>query len=299
MKAASFAAYREDLLLKLAGQKRLSLSFEFFPPKEPSQFAAVKETAEKFRAFSPSFFSVTYGAGGGTRDNTFALATEIQRQTGVPVAAHITCVGQPADDLRALARQYKQAGIRRYVALRGDMPDFGAAFVPHPQGFTHSAQLVAALKEEDPGCDISVAAFPETHPEAASPESDIGYLQEKLAAGAGRAVMQYCFDTVTILRFIERCRAAGITAPIAPGIMPVRDFAGVKRFSARCGASVPEAMKYIFAEGKSKEALHRAAFFLALEQCLILAESGLVEHLHLYCMNRYAIAGEVCEMLTG
>lgn len=275
-----------------------ALSFEFFPPKYAADFEAPLKAVQRLANFHPRFFSVTYGAGGSTRDNTFALATQIQTATKIGTAAHITCVGQPKEELRALAYRYKKAGIRRYVALRGDMPELGAPFVQHPNGFSHSVKLVEALKEIDPECEIHVAAFPETHPEAVSSESDIGYLKEKLDAGADGAITQYCYDTAAMLRFIERCRAAGITKPIIPGIMPIRNIVSVKRFSSRCGASVPQALTSLF-ENSSDNAtvLKNAACYIAVEQGLTLIREGAAEHLHLYCMNKAELIEDICALL--
>jgi len=257
------------------------VSAEFFPPRSEAEEGAAMAAAEGLAAFSPHFFSVTYGAGGGTREKTAEVAQALQTRFGVPAAAHITCVGQDKATLLRVASEHRDAGVRRLVALRGDMPGMAGPFVPHPEGFRHSVELVAALKELYP-FDISVAAFPEVHPEALSEESDIAFLRDKLDAGAERAITQFCFDTDKILRFIDKCLAAGVDKPIVPGIMPIRDLAGVKRFAGKCGASVPAWIGEAFA-GRENDAAVAAS--IAAAQCRALYERG-VSQFHFYCMNR-------------
>ncbi|MET0155351.1 MAG: methylenetetrahydrofolate reductase [Rickettsiales bacterium] len=262
----------------------LRVSAEFFPPKRSDEGAGVYDAAKRLAAFAPDFFSVTYGAGGGTRDMTAKTARDLQALFGVPAAAHITCVGQDKASILRLAEEHKGAGVERLVALRGDMPNMETPFRPHPEGFCHTAELVAALKETH-DFDISVAAFPETHPEAPSPEDDVAFLKEKLDAGAARAITQFCFNGETILRFMDACLAAGIDKPIVPGIMPIRDFAGLKRFADRCGATMPKEMETLFLSVKNEAEARAAAVEVALSQCMFLHERG-VSQFHFYCLNK-------------
>jgi methylenetetrahydrofolate reductase (NADPH) len=273
-----------------------SLSFEFFPPKDDAALADALDAADKLAAYNPAYFSVTYGAGGSTRERTLETVLALQGRTGVPAAAHITCVGQDKGALLDLAEEYREKGVKRLVVLRGDMPNMEKPFRPHPQGFARCAELLAALKAVAP-FDTSVAAFPETHPEAASPEADVAFLKEKLDAGADRAITQFCFDTDVLLRFLDTCRAAGIDKPIVPGIMPIRDFAGVRRFAERCGASVPPWLADMFARAGDDPALRRlAGVSVAARQCRILRNHG-VTQFHFYCLNRADMTAEICLLL--
>lgn len=268
------------------------LSFEFFPPKTDALEAQLWTCIRRLEQLNPRFVSVTYGAGGSTQERTHATVLRLVRETSLVPAAHLTCVGAPRSEIEAIARRYWEAGVRHIVALRGDPPP-GTRFTPHPDGFAYAADLVQGLKRIA-GFEISVAAYPETHPEALSPEADLDNLKRKIDAGADRAITQYFFDTAVYLRFLDRCLAAGITAPIVPGIMPVSNFAQAKRFSALCGASVPRWLADLF-EGVDGDPDTRrmVAAVVAAEQVRLLQANG-VDEFHFYTLNRadltYAIA---------
>ena len=197
----------------------LQVSFEFFPPKTAQMEARLWETVDRLKAFQPSFVSVTYGAGGSTRDRTHATVEKLRKETPLEPAAHLTCVGSTREEVDEIARRYRAAGIRHVVALRGDMPN-GEPFKPHPGGYACAAELVEGLTRVA-DFEISVACYPETHPDAASPEADIDNLKAKIDAGANRAMSQFFFDVEAFLRFRDRARARGISVPLVPGILPI------------------------------------------------------------------------------
>jgi methylenetetrahydrofolate reductase (NADPH) len=240
----------------------------------------------------PRFVSVTYGAGGSTQARTHATVSRLVRETSLVPAAHLTCVGATCAEVNEVAAQYWEAGVRHIVALRGDPPP-GTQYQPHPGGYPYAAELVAGLRRVA-DFEISVAAYPETHPSALNPDADLDNLKRKLDAGATRAITQYFFDSTTYLRFLDRCLAAGITAPIVPGIMPVSNYAQAARFSAMCGASVPDWMGRMF-EGTEDDAETRRmiGMVVAAEQVRLLQANG-VDEFHFYTLNRadltYAIA---------
>jgi methylenetetrahydrofolate reductase (NADPH) len=271
----------------------LSISFELFPPKTEAGTARLMETVRQLDASDPAYFSVTYGAGGTTRDRTAQLVERVQNRTGRPVAHHLTCVGAGRAEIDRQAETLWQTGVRKIVALRGDLPDGEA--VPE-DGYQDAAELVAALRRVG-DFDISVAAYPEVHPEAANAQADLDHLKRKLDAGAAEAITQYVFDTDTLLRFIDRARDAGITAPIVPGIMPVANFASLKRFSEGCGATVPPWMHEMF-DGLDEAPETRAmvATTLATEQCRRLIAAGITEF-HFYTLNKSEVSLAICRAL--
>ena len=273
----------------------LVVSFELFPPKTDDGLAAFDATVAALDALDPAYYSVTYGAGGSTRDRTRACVDRVRQTTGRPVAHHLACVGASRAEIDAMAQELWAAGVHAIVALRGDPPD-GAAYAPRPDGYAFAPDLVAGLRRVG-DFDIAVGAYPEVHPQAQSAESDLDNLKRKLDAGAATAITQYAFDTDGVLRFIDRARAAGITAPIIPGIMPVSNFKGLVRFSARCGATVPDWMHRIFA-GLDDDPATRAmvATAIAVEQCRRFADAGLRE-LHFYTLNRADVTRAVCRAL--
>ncbi|WP_421904633.1 methylenetetrahydrofolate reductase [NAD(P)H] [Mameliella sp.] len=270
-----------------------SVSFELFPPKTDAGETTLARAVDQMASADPAYFSVTYGAGGSTRDRTARIVDMVGNRTGRPVAHHLTCVGASRDEIDRLARGLHEKGITRIVALRGDLPE-GQRLAS--DGYGDAAELVAGLRRVA-DFDISVAAYPEVHPEAASAAADLDHLKRKLDAGAARAITQYTFDSDVILRFVDRARAAGITAPIVPGIMPVANFAGLKRFSAMCGASVPDWLARMF-EGLDDAPETRAmiATSVATEQCRLLMEAGLAEF-HFYTLNRPEVSLAVCRAL--
>ena len=268
-----------------------ALSFEFFPPRTEALEQQLWTCIRRLEPLAPRFVSVTYGAGGSTQARTHAIVTRILRETTLTPAAHLTCVNATRAEIDAVARDYWEAGVRhswRCAATAG-----GGAYVPHPDGYAYAADLVAGLKRIA-DFEISVAAYPEMHPAALSPEADLDNLKRKLDAGATRAITNYFFEAEVYLRFLDRCLAAGITAPIVPGIMPVSNYAQAVKFSAMCGASVPGWLGHLF-EGldEDPETRRLVAAMVAAEQVRVLQASG-IDEFHFYTLNRsdlvYAIA---------
>jgi methylenetetrahydrofolate reductase (NADPH) len=278
-----------------AGPPRIS--FEFFPPKTPEMEERLWAVIKRLEPLRPRFVSVTYGAGGSTRERTHATVRRIRQETALEPAAHLTCVAATRDEIDAVARDYWEAGIRHIVALRGDPPiGPGGGYTPHPGGYDYAADLVEGLRRIA-DFEISVAAYPETHPSARSPGQDLDNLKAKLDAGASRAITQFFFDVDVYLRFVERARAAGIDVPIVPGILPVTNFAQVKKFAALCGASVPGWMAAQF-EGldDDPETRRLVAASIAAEQCRLLQANG-VKEFHFYTLNRADLTVAICHMI--
>ncbi len=269
------------------------LSFEFFPPKTDVLEQQLWACIRRLEPLQPRFVSVTYGAGGSTRQRTHATVARIVNETGLVPAAHLTCVGATCEEVNEVARQYWEAGVRHIVALRGD-PLPGESYQPHPNGYPYGVDLVAGLKQVAP-FEISVAAYPEAHPQAASRMMDLDNLKRKLDAGANRAITNFFFDTSVFLRFLDLCLAAGISAPIVPGIMPVTNLAGLRRMSALSGVGVPDWLGHMF-EGldDDPETRRMVAAVVAAEQVRLLQANGIDEFPHFYTLNRpeltYAIA---------
>ena len=264
----------------------LHLSFEFFPPKNDATEERFWESLHKLAPLHPEFVSVTYGAGGTTRERTLRMVSNITDQTGLAAAAHLTCVGASREEVDAVVRAYQTAGVNRIVALRGDPPEgVGQPFTPHPEGYRNAADLVAGIRRIG-DFDISVAAYPERHPQSPDWQSDIDNLKSKLDAGATRAITQMFFNNADYLRFLERARAAGITAPIIPGIQPIHSFKQISGFAARCGASIPPWMAERF-EGLDDDPETHAlvASAVAAEQVTELLDEG-VTAFHFYTLNR-------------
>ncbi|PZW48740.1 5,10-methylenetetrahydrofolate reductase (NAD(P)) [Humitalea rosea] len=270
-----------------------ALSFEFFPPKTDKLEEQLWACIRRLEPLAPRFVSVTYGAGGTTQARTHATVARLAAETSLTPAAHLTCVGATRDEVDAVARQYWEAGVRHIVALRGDPPAGTETYAPHPGGYAQAADLVAGLKRVAP-FEISVGAYPETHPTAVSAEADLDNLKRKIDAGANRAITQYFFETDVFLRFLDRALAAGITVPIVPGILPVSNFTQVAKFSAMCGASVPGWMARLF-EGLEEDTTTRTMIgaVVAAEQARLLQANG-VDEIHFYTLNRpdltYAIS---------
>jgi methylenetetrahydrofolate reductase (NADPH) len=276
------------------------VSFEFFPPKTDKAGEILWASIQRLAPLKPSYVSVTYGAGGSTRERTHATVHRIRTETDLEPAAHLTCVGATTEEIDAIAQLYWDSDIKHIVALRGD-PAGGPGgsqnhFQPHPGGYAYASDLVAGLKNVA-DFEISVAAYPETHPEAANPEADLDNLKRKLDAGASRAITQFFFDTDVYLRFLERARAAGITVPIIPGILPVTNFASVAGFSAKSGASMPKWMAELF-QGLDDDPETRklVAASVAAEQCRALHAQGVTDF-HFYTMNRADLVFAICHIL--
>jgi methylenetetrahydrofolate reductase (NADPH) len=272
------------------------VSFEFFPPKTDEMEEKLWQTIKRLEWLTPRFVSVTYGAGGSTRERTHSTVTRIRRETRLEPAAHLTCVGASRGEIDAVAQRYWEAGIRHIVALRGDPPAGVTGYAPHPDGYAYAADLVAGLRRAG-DFEISVAAFPECHPEARSAGADLDNLKRKIDAGANRAITQFFFDVEVYVSFVERARAAGITVPIVPGILPVTNFAQVKKFAAQCGAAVPPWMATQF-EGLDDDPETRrfVAASIAAEQCRLLQANG-VREFHFYTLNRADLTVAICHMI--
>ncbi|MCC9620271.1 methylenetetrahydrofolate reductase [Thalassospira sp. MA62] len=279
-----------------AARNKLTVSFEFFPPKTEKMEETMWRSIRRLAPLNPSFVSVTYGAGGSTRDRTHSSVTRIQRETGISAAAHLTCVGHTKEEIDAIARNYWNEGIRSIVALRGDLPDADGTYVPTPGGYAYAVDLVAGLKEIN-DFDISVSAYPEKHPDAPSADFEIDYLKRKIDAGATRAITQFFFDNEVFLRFRDKCVAAGITAPIVPGILPVTNFGSLLKFAGMCGASVPERLHWRF-EGLDEDPDTRrmVAFHEAITQVEGLMKEG-VSDFHFYTLNRAELTYAICYAL--
>ena len=290
----SSAQVGRNLFEDLAGD--IAVSFEFFPPKTPKMEETLWESVKTLEPLAPRFVSVTYGAGGSTRERTHATVARIQRETALTAAAHLTCVGASKDEIDEVARSYWEAGIRHIVALRGDPPEQGRSFAPHPDGYANAAELVAGLKQVAP-FEISVGCHPECHPDAASPAADLDNLRRKIDAGADRAISQFFFSADCFLRFRDTAAAMGIEAEIVPGILPVSNVAQTRKFAAMCGAAIPPWLDRLF-EGLDNlpAARQLVAATVAAELCGRLYAGG-VRHFHFYTLNRAELSYAICHLL--
>lgn len=276
---------------------RIKVSFEFFPPKNGDMEGQLWESISRLAPFAPDFVSVTYGAGGSTKQPTLNTVSRICRETALAPAAHLTCVDATRPDVDAVAREFMSAGVRHFVALRGDPSGgIGTKYAPHPGGYANAAELVGGLKRLG-DVEISVAAYPEKHPESPDFAMDIDMLKRKVDSGATRAITQFFFDNDLYERYVERVRKAGIFVPIVPGILPIHNFAQVARFASLCGASVPDRIARRF-EGLEQDPETRAlvATALAAEQVNDLVERG-VDDFHFYTMNRAQLVYAICHLL--
>ncbi len=273
----------------------IGVSFEFFPPKTEKMEAQLWETFRTLEPLAPRFVSVTYGAGGSTRERTHATVARIAAESAVAPAAHLTCVEASRAEIDEVARAYWDAGVRHIVALRGDVPG-GAPYSAHPQGYANAIELVAGLKAVAP-FDISVAAYPETHPDADCPQSDLDNLKRKLDAGATRAITQFFFSPDSFLRFRDAAAAAGIDAPIIPGILPVSNVSQTRRIADMCGTAIPAWMVSLF-DGLDDHPAARqlVAATVAAEMCRRLYAGG-VRDFHFYTLNRAELSYAICHLL--
>lgn len=271
------------------------VSFEFFPPKSIEASFRLWDTVHALAPLEPRFVSVTYGAGGTTRELTRDAVRALHGATGLNVAAHLTCVNASRDETLAIARDFKQAGVSEIVALRGDPPRGEAAFTPHPQGFADSCELISALAETG-DFTIRVGAYPETHPEARSGQDDIDWLKRKIDAGAAEAITQFFFEAETFFRFRDACAKAGIDAPIVPGILPIENWSGARRFAEACGTRIPARIADAFDKAERDDRHDLLATALATELCSELLEEG-VEHLHFYTLNKPDLTRDICHAL--
>ncbi|MDK9697666.1 MAG: methylenetetrahydrofolate reductase [NAD(P)H] [Siculibacillus sp.] len=273
---------------------RPTISLEFFPPKTEKMEVALWRAVEELAPLAPAFVSVTYGAGGSTRERTHGTVARLVRETALKPAAHLTCVAATRDEVDAVIHAYAEAGVSHIVALRGDPPEgVGSTYTPHPGGYAYASDLVAGIAHIG-GFEISVGAYPERHPESRSWGEEIDNLKRKVDAGANRAITQFFFDDDLFETFLERVRAAGITIPIVPGIIPVHNFTAVAGFAEKTGASVPDAVRARFAGvGETAEERARAAIDFGIEQVADLRRRG-VEHFHFYTMNRADLVTGIC-----
>jgi methylenetetrahydrofolate reductase (NADPH) len=285
------------LRLSRAGHNDMHVSFEFFPPKTAEMEAALWEAITRLAPLSPRFVSVTYGAGGSTRERTHATVTRIIAETHLTPAAHLTCVAATRDEVDGVARAYWAAGVRHIVALRGDPQGGpGTMFSAHPGGYTTSTALVAGIRRLG-DFEISVSAYPEKHPESPSIDADIDVLEAKVAAGATRAITQFFFENEHYLRYVDRVRRRGIMIPIVPGIAPVQNFRQTANFARKAGAIVPAWLAERFAGLDDDAATRRLiAAAVAAEQVLDLVDHG-VEDFHFYTMNRADLVYAICHLL--
>jgi methylenetetrahydrofolate reductase (NADPH) len=274
----------------------VSISFEFFPPKTPAMEETLWQSIQTLEPLNPRFVSVTYGAGGSTRERTHATVGRIVRETGLAPAAHLTCVNASRDEIAEIARDYWDAGVRHIVALRGDPPVQGEKFSAHPEGYANAAELTEGLLKVAP-FEISVAAYPESHPEALSAHSDVEFLKRKFDAGATRGISQFFFESETFLRFRDRAAAAGIDREIVPGILPVTNVAQTRKMAGMCGTVIPAWMDRLF-EGLDDHPASRqlVAATITAELCRRLYAEG-VRHFHFYTLNRAELAFAICHLL--
>jgi methylenetetrahydrofolate reductase (NADPH) len=282
---------------RLVGSGDIDVSFEFFPPKTEKMEAVLWGAVERLAPLRPEFVSVTYGAGGSTRERTHATVARIIRETELKPAAHITCVAATKAEVDAVAQAYWDAGVRHIVALRGDAaggPD--TKYEPHPGGYVNAADLAAGLKKIA-NFEVSVAGYPEKHPDSASLGADMDNLKAKVDAGADRIITQFGFDNAHYLRFLERARASGIWVPITPGIVPIHNFKQVAAFAARAGASMPSWLARRF-DGLEDDAAtsHLVAAAVATEQVMDLVDEG-VKKFHFYTLNRADLVYAICHLL--
>jgi methylenetetrahydrofolate reductase (NADPH) len=272
------------------------VSFEFFPPKTAEMEQTLWTSITRLAPLGPRFVSVTYGAGGSTRERTHNTVRRILGETPLIPAAHLTCVAATRGEIDAVADGYWDAGVRHVVALRGDIPGGDAPYFPTPGGYAYAAELVEGLRKRH-DFELSVAAYPEVHPEARSPQDDLDNLKRKIDAGATRAITQFFFDNWIFLRFVDRARKAGISVPIVPGIMPVTNFNQMVKFARNTGATVPATMARLF-EGLDNDPDTRklVAATVAAEQCQQLAQAGVTEF-HFYTLNRADLTYAICHIL--
>ncbi|HEX3915030.1 MAG TPA: methylenetetrahydrofolate reductase [NAD(P)H] [Steroidobacteraceae bacterium] len=277
-----------------------TVSFEFFPPGDEAMAAQLWQSVQRLAPLRPSFVSVTYGADGSTRTRTHEFVQRVLRETGLRVAPHLTCVGASRAEVLGIAQGYWQQGVRHLVALRGDAPAANLSpdgrYLPHPTGFAYASDLVRGLREVG-NFEMSVAAYPEGHPESGGVEAELENLKRKVDAGAGRAITQFFFETDLFLRFRDRCAAAGIQAGIVPGILPITRFPQLLRFAARCGATVPDWLRSRF-DGLDDDPDTRRmiAANVAIEQVQRLRRHG-VDEFHFYTLNRAELAYAICHAL--
>ena len=282
---------------RILGRGDINVSFEFFPPKSDAMEETLWRSIRRLEPLRPEYVSVTYGAGGSTRERTHATVGRMLRETTLKPAAHLTCVSATREDVDEVIRDYWDLGVRHIVALRGDPPGgVGERYEPTPGGYINAADLVSGIKKIAP-FEISVACYPEKHPESPSVEADIDMLKEKIDAGATGAISQFFFDNEVYFRFLDRVLAAGITVPIVPGLIPIHNFRQASKFAERSGASMPDWIGHRF-EGldDDQETRHLVAATVVAEQVMGLVDQGLTEF-HFYTLNRADLVYAICHLL--
>jgi methylenetetrahydrofolate reductase (NADPH) len=291
--------FRDRLLHALSGSSSPTVSVEFFPPKDDLAAATMLRTARTLQPMGIDFASITYGAGGSSRDTTLAYGGELVK-LGFPLVGHLTCVGHSAAELRGIIAQYDEAGFSGILALRGDPPKGQSTFVQHPEGFAHAEELVRLIQEVRPGrFAVGVAGFPELHPESTDAEKDVEFLARKVAAGADFITTQLFLDNADYFRFVERARTRGVTVPVLPGIMPVLSLKQARNFCGFCKARIPEALvRELEACGADEEGQQRVGVQWAVRQIRELVECGAPGY-HLYILNRAESAVEVLAAVRG
>ena len=288
---------RASRFVQIGATRRIRVSFEFFPPKTAEMEATLWESISRLAPLAPNFVSVTYGAGGSTRERTHATVKRILAETLLVPAAHLTCVSATRAEVDAVIDSYCAAGVRHIVALRGDpLGGVGERYAPHPGGYSNAADLVTGIKRIA-DVEVSVSAYPERHPDSPTVEADIDMLKAKVDAGATRAITQFFFENDLYFRYLDRVRARGIDVPVVPGILPVQNFKQTKRFATRCGASVPDWLAERF-DGLDNDAATRKliAAAVAAEQVIDLLDRGVTDF-HFYTMNRADLVYAICHLL--
>jgi methylenetetrahydrofolate reductase (NADPH) len=289
---------RASRFVQAGNERRIRVSFEFFPPKTEEMEKTLWESVTRLAPLKPNFVSVTYGAGGSTRERTHATVKRILGETALTPAAHLTCVAATCGEIDDVIRSYQDAGVRHIVALRGDpIGGIGDRYAPHPGGYKNGADLVAGIKRIARDVEVSVSAYPEKHPDSPTVEADIDMLKAKVDAGATRAITQFFFENDCYFRYLDRVRASGIEVPVVPGILPVQNFKQMTAFAGRCGTSVPGWLAERF-DGLDDDAATRKliAAAVAAEQVLDLVDQGVTDF-HFYTMNRADLVYAVCHLL--
>jgi methylenetetrahydrofolate reductase (NADPH) len=276
--------------------KPIKVSFEFSPPKTPEAEEQLWRAIRRLEPLSPAFVSVTYGAGGSTRERTHATVKRIVDETSLAPAAHLTCVASPRQEIDEIVKAYWDAGVKHIVALRGDMPDMSGSYAPHAQGYASTPELIEGIRKIG-DFDISVSCYPERHPDSPSRDHDLALLRRKIDAGASRAIAQFCFDNEAIARMRDRAAAQGISVPIIPGMMPTTNFKGVQRMAERCGARVPAWMVRVY-DGLDSDVESRRTIAAAVmaEQVAELHRLGF-DQFHFYTLNQSDLTYAACRLL--
>lgn len=288
--------YTNKLEEVVLNKRELNVSFEFFPPKTDEMELKLWESISKLKNLNPNFVSVTYGAGGSTRERTHHTIKKIIDETNLKPASHLTCIAASKDEIHEILKNYWQMGVRHIVALRGDMPASSPNYQLHPHGYQYANELVAGIKKIA-DFDISVAGYPEKHPEAKSLDEDIDNLKRKVDAGASRIITQFFFDSDVFFRFVEKCQKRGINVPIIPGILPVTNVKQTKHFAKMCGAKIPQWMEQIFENLDEQEDTKKlVAGVVAVELCRILHNAG-INDFHFYTLNRSDLTTAICHIL--